>query len=124
MRSTTKSLMQLALCGGGDRLAQAADDVTLRLDRCLAAITPCGTTLRRGGVAKNGININLREGRGSMTTSQTVGNQSDEFGTADGGAMMVLRSKGLKTKMVRLPADRPQRSDFSEAKGWKAERRE
>ena len=81
--------------------ANAADDVTLRLDWVLGGYHAVWHYARDEGVfEKNGINISLREGRGSMTTSQTVGNKSDEFGTADGGAMMVLRSKGLKTKMV------------------------
>ncbi len=81
--------------------SQAADKVTLRLDWVLGGYHAVWHYAKDQGVfSRNGIDIELREGRGSMTTSQTVGNKSDEFGTADGGAMMVLRSKGLKTKMV------------------------
>ena len=79
----------------------AADNVTLRLDWVLGGYHAVWHYAKDQGVfSRNGIDIALREGRGSMTTSQTVGNRSDEFGTADGGAMIVLRSKGLKTKMV------------------------
>jgi NitT/TauT family transport system substrate-binding protein len=102
--------------------AHAADDVTLRLDWVLGGYHAVWHYAKEKGVfAKNGININLREGRGSMTTSQTVGNQSDEFGTADGGAMMVLRSKGLKTKMVSgYLRTGPSALIFPKSKGWKS----
>lgn len=102
--------------------AQAADDVTLRLDWVLGGYHAVWHYAKEKGVfAKNGININLREGRGSMTTSQTVGNQSDEFGTADGGAMMVLRSKGLKVKMVAgYLRTGPSALIFPKSKGWKS----
>jgi len=101
--------------------AQAADEVTLRLDWVLGGYHAVWHYAKEKGVfARNGININLREGRGSMTTSQTVGNQSDEFGTADGGAMMVLRSKGLKTKMVSgYLRTGPSALIFPKSKGWK-----
>ncbi len=102
--------------------ARAADDVTLRLDWVLGGYHAVWHYAKAKGVfAKNGINITLSEGRGSMTTSQTVGNQSDEFGTADGGAMMVLRSKGLKTKMVAgYLRTGPSALIFPKAKGWKS----
>ena len=102
--------------------AHAADDVTLRLDWVLGGYHAVWHYAKEKGVfAKNGININLREGRGSMTTSQTVGNQSDEFGTADGGAMMVLRSKGLKVKMVAgYLRTGPSALIFPKSKGWKS----
>ena len=102
--------------------AQAADDVTLRLDWVLGGYHAVWHYAKDKGVfAKNGINISLREGRGSMTTSQTVGNQSDEFGTADGGAMMVLRSKGLKTKMVAgYLRTGPSALIFPKSRGWKS----
>ena len=102
--------------------AQAADDVTLRLDWVLGGYHAVWHYAKAKGVfAKHGINISLREGRGSMTTSQTVGNQSDEFGTADGGAMMVLRSKGLKVKMVAgYLRTGPSALIFPKSKGWKS----
>jgi NitT/TauT family transport system substrate-binding protein len=102
--------------------AQAADDVTLRLDWVLGGYHAVWHYAKEKGVfAKHGINISLREGRGSMTTSQTVGNQSDEFGTADGGAMMVLRSKGLRVKMVAgYLRTGPSALIFPKSKGWKS----
>jgi NitT/TauT family transport system substrate-binding protein len=123
MKSTKK--MTIAVAGALAVLtavpAQAADNVTLRLDWVLGGYHAVWLYAKEKGVfAKNGINISLKEGRGSMTTSQTVGNQSDEFGTADGGAMMVLRSKGLKTKMVAgYLRTGPSALIFPKSKGWK-----
>lgn len=110
----------LAVMAAGS--AKAADDVTLRLDWVLGGYHAVWHYAKDQGVfAKHGINISLKEGRGSMTTSQTVGNESDEFGTADGGAMMVLRSKGLKVKMVAgYLRTGPSALIFPKAKGWKS----
>ena len=102
--------------------AQAADDVTLRLDWVSGGYHAVWHYAKDQGVfSKRGINLDIREGRGSMTTSQTVGNKSDEFGTADGGAMMVLRSKGLKVKMVAgYLRTGPSAFIFNKNKGWKS----
>lgn len=121
---TKKTILAVTglLAALGTAPAHAADDVTLRLDWVLGGYHAVWHYAKEKGVfAKNGININLREGRGSMTTSQTVGNQSDEFGTADGGAMMVLRSKGLKVKMVAgYLRTGPSALIFPKSKGWKS----
>ncbi|MEE2720405.1 MAG: ABC transporter substrate-binding protein [Pseudomonadota bacterium] len=123
MKSITKALVTAgALAALFPVPAKAADNVTLRLDWVLGGYHAVWHYAKEKGVfAKHGINLNLREGRGSMTTSQTVGNQSDEFGTADGGAMMVLRSKGLKTKMVAgYLRTGPSALIFPKSKGWKS----
>ncbi len=123
MRPITKALVTAgALAALFAVPAKAADNVTLRLDWVLGGYHAVWHYAKEKGVfAKHGINLNLREGRGSMTTSQTVGNQSDEFGTADGGAMMVLRSKGLKTKMVAgYLRTGPSALIFPKSKGWKS----
>ncbi len=102
--------------------ALAADSVTLRLDWVYGGYHAVWPYAKDKGVfSKNGIDLSIKEGRGSMTTSQTVGNQSDEFGTADVGAMMVLRSKGLKTKVVAgWLRTGPSALIFPTAKGWKS----
>ncbi len=102
--------------------ARAADSVTLRLDWVLGGYHAVWFYAKDKGVfSKNGIDLSIKEGRGSMTTSQTVGNRSDEFGTADGGAMMVLRSKGLKTKMVAgYLRTGPSALIFPTKNGWKS----
>ena len=119
-----KSMIALAaiLAGTTALPAMAADDVTLRLDWVNGGYHAVWYYAKDKGVfARNGINLTIREGRGSMTTSQTVGNQSDEFGTADGGAMMVLRSKGLKIKMVAgYLRTGPSALIYPKSKGWKS----
>ena len=123
MRPITKALVTAGAMAALFAVpAKAADNVTLRLDWVLGGYHAVWHYAKEKGVfAKHGINLNLREGRGSMTTSQTVGNQSDEFGTADGGAMMVLRSKGLKTKMVAgYLRTGPSALIFPKSKGWKS----
>ena len=123
MKSVTKKLLLTgALTALVTAPVQAEDNVTLRLDWVLGGYHAGWHYAKAKGVfAKHGINVNLREGRGSMTTSQTVGNKSDEFGTADGGAMMVLRSKGLKTKMVAgYLRTGPSALIFPKSKGWKS----
>lgn len=101
--------------------AQAADAVTLRLDWVHTGYHAVWYYAKEKGVfSKNGIDLDIREGRGSMTTSQTVGNKSDEFGTADIGAMMVLRSKGLRVKVVTsYLRTGPSAIIFPASKGWK-----
>ena len=123
MRSkTSKCIIMGALAALLTTPTQAADDVTLRLDWVLGGYHAVWHYAKDQGVfAKHGINISLKEGRGSMTTSQTVGNESDEFGTADGAAMMVLRSKGLKVKMVAgYLRTGPSALIFPKSKGWKS----
>ena len=111
-----------ALAGLLSMPAQAADTVTLRLDWVHGGYQAVWFYAKDKGVfEKNGIDLDIREGRGSMTTSQTVGNKSDEFGTADAGAMMVLRSKGLKNKIVAsYMRTGPSATIFPAAKGWKS----
>ena len=101
---------------------QAADKATLRLDWVYSGYHAVWLYAKDKGVfVRNGIDLDIREGRGSLTTSQTVGNKSDEFGTADGAAMMVLRSKGLKTKMVAgFLRTGPSAIIFPKKLGWKS----
>ena len=81
--------------------AQAADKVSLRTDWIKSAYHAIWYHAKDKGVfAKNGIDVDIRDGRGSVITAQTVGNKTVTFGTADGGAVMVLVSKGLPVKIV------------------------
>lgn len=101
--------------------ARAADAVTLRLDWVHSGYHAAWHYAKDKGVfSKHGIDLSIKEGRGSLTTAQTVGNQSDEFGTSDAGAMMVLRSKGLAVKIVAgWLRTGPNALIYPKAKGWK-----
>ena len=72
MKSIKKALLVAGVVGAlGTTQVQAADNVTLRLDWVLGGYHAVWHYAKEQGVfEKNGINVNLREGRGSMTTSR------------------------------------------------------
>lgn len=79
----------------------AQEKVTLRLDWVNSgyhAIWYYG--IDQGIFKKEGIDLEVLEGRGSAVTAQTVGNGSVMFGTADTGSVMGLVSQGLGVKIV------------------------
>jgi NitT/TauT family transport system substrate-binding protein len=81
--------------------AVANDQVTVRADVFLyGADIPIIVGIVDGIYAKHGIDAQLLAGRGSATTIQTVANQSDQFGFADGAALTKLVAKGLRAKQV------------------------
>lgn len=79
----------------------AQDKVSLRLDWVNSgyhAIWYYGVD--KGIFKAEGIDLEVLEGRGSVSTAQTVANGSVMFGTADGGAVMGLIAQGLPLKIV------------------------
>jgi len=77
------------------------EKVTLRLDWVNSgyhAIWYYG--IDKGIFKREGVDLEVLEGRGSATTAQTVANGSVMFGTADGGASISLISQGLPLKIV------------------------
>lgn len=109
------------IASGAAGPASAADAVTVRLDWVYSGYHAIWQYAKDKGVfSKHGIDLSIKEGRGSLTTAQTVGNQSDEFGTSDAGAMMVLRSKGLQVRVVAgWLRTGPSALIYPRAKGWK-----
>ena len=102
--------------------AQAADKVSLRTDWIKSAYHAVWYHAKDKGIfAKNGIDVDIRDGRGSVITAQTVGNKTVTFGTADGGAVMVLVSKGLPVKIVAsYLRTNPVAIIFPKKNGWKS----
>jgi NitT/TauT family transport system substrate-binding protein len=49
---------------------------------------------------KHGLDVTAKEGTGSATIVQTVGNGSDDFGFVDGAVLTQTAAKGLPVKMV------------------------
>jgi NitT/TauT family transport system substrate-binding protein len=79
----------------------ARDQVTVRADVFFyGAHIPIMVGIVDGIYAKYNIDAKFLVGRGSGTTIQTVANQSDQFGFADGAALVRLASKGLRAKQV------------------------
>ncbi len=49
-----------------------------------------------------GIDLQVMEGNGSVTTGQLIGNKSDDFGLADATALVPIMVKGLPIKSVAM----------------------
>ncbi len=122
MRSTTIGAVATGLLALMALPAQAADQVSLRTDWIKSAYHAVWYHAKDKGIfAKNGIDIDIRDGRGSAITAQTVGNKTVTFGTADGGAVMVLISKGLPVRIVAsYLRTNPVAIIFPKKNGWKS----
>ena len=84
--------------------AQAADDVSLRLNWYLVGFhAPIYMGKERGYFADEGINLTINEGRGSGVATQVIGAKDDTFGIADAGTMILAASKGIPIKAVMSP---------------------
>ena len=55
-----------------------------------------------GFYEEEGIDLQVMEGNGSVTTGQLVGNKSDDFGLADAGALVPIMAKGLPIISVAM----------------------
>ena len=92
--------LSLAACAAP---AMSADlvPVTLRVDVFFyGSHVPLLAGIVDGTYKKYGLKVTALPGRGSATTLQTVANQSDDFGFADGGTLVKLAAQGLKVKMI------------------------
>src|SRR5580692_5741168 len=82
---------------------QAADKVTLLLNwYTYGEHAPFYLGLAEGIYAKQGIDLEIQEGRGSGVTVQAVGAGSATFGYADIGTMIKAASKGTPVKAVGI----------------------
>jgi len=102
MRKTSILLaMGLSLAAAGS--ASAADKVTLLLNwYTYGEHAPFYLGLESGIYAKQGIDLEIQEGRGSGVTVQAVGAGSATFGYADIGTMIKAASKGTPVKGVGI----------------------
>lgn len=81
--------------------ANAAETLRVRLDW-----TPWGDQLpfhlaiKKGWYAKQGLDVQLEDGNGSVSTVQIVGNGAYDLGHASLATMAIARSKGLKVRSV------------------------
>ena len=55
-----------------------------------------------GFYKEEGIDLQIMEGNGSVTTAQLVGNKSNTFGLADATALVPIMAKGLPIKAVAM----------------------
>jgi NitT/TauT family transport system substrate-binding protein len=82
-------------------VADATDTLRVRLDW-----TPWGDqvpfhlAVKKGWYAKQGLDVQLEDGNGSVSTVQIVGNGAYDLGHASLATMAIARSKGLRVKAV------------------------
>jgi NitT/TauT family transport system substrate-binding protein len=94
-------LFWIALSASAGAQGAKPVDATLRLD-WVPGSHHVGPVLaaQRGYYAKEGINLEVKPGRGSGSTVQVVATGGDLFGFADAGTMAIAASKGAPVIMV------------------------
>lgn len=95
------SIVTLLLLALAAAPAQAADAVSLRLNWYLGGLhAPFYYGKQQGYYAAEGIDLTIKEGRGSVATTQAVAAGADTFGLADSSSLITLVSKGAEIKAV------------------------
>jgi NitT/TauT family transport system substrate-binding protein len=94
----------LAVAAGlaaGGREAPAQEKITFRMNWYWGGIhAPFVLAKERGYFEKEGLNVEIAEGKGSATTVQLVGTKADTFGWADGSTIALNLAKGVPVKAV------------------------
>lgn len=81
--------------------AHAADSVKLRLDWTPWGVhAPFHLAAAKGWFAKYGLDVQIDDGNGSVTTVQIVGNGEYDLGHASLAPMAIARAKGLPIKAI------------------------
>jgi NitT/TauT family transport system substrate-binding protein len=81
--------------------ARAADKLTVRLDWITDAMhMPIFLAAERGWFKAAGLDMDIEDGNGSVTTVQLVGNGNFDLGLADLSPMTVARDKGVSITSV------------------------
>jgi len=96
-------VVQLVGAGQGEAPEQELTKVTFRMNWKFTgphAVYLLGKDL--GFYEEEGIDLQIMEGNGSVTTGQLVGNKSDDFGLADATALVPIMAKGLPIKSVAM----------------------
>jgi NitT/TauT family transport system substrate-binding protein len=87
--------------GGGN--SAGATKVTIRLPWTMTGyMDPLVYAKDQGYFKQAGLDVDLPEGKGSVTTAQTVANGSDDFGFVDASSVAPLISKGAPLKVVAV----------------------
>ncbi|MGH7536358.1 MAG: ABC transporter substrate-binding protein, partial [Gemmatimonadales bacterium] len=97
------SLALLAIVGSTSGASQVAAEerVTFRMNWYWRGVqAPFALARERGYFTREGVGVELLEGRGSAITAQLVGNRSDTFGFADGFTVMAAATKGVPVRAV------------------------
>jgi NitT/TauT family transport system substrate-binding protein len=82
-------------------VADATDTLRVRLDWSpWGDQVPFHLAVKKGWYAKQGLDVQLEDGNGSVSTVQIVGNGDYDLGHASLATMAIARSKGLHVKAV------------------------
>jgi len=103
MLSLLLPAVQLLGAGQEESAGQGLTKVTFRMNWKFTgphAVYLLGKEL--GFYEEEGIDLQVMEGNGSVTTAQLVGNKSDDFGLADATALIPIMAKGLPIKSVAM----------------------
>jgi len=95
--------VQLLAGGQSEGAEEELTEVTFRMNWKFTgphAVYLLGKDL--GFYEEEGLDLQVMEGNGSVTTAQLVGNKSDDFGLADATALVPIMSKGLPIKSVAM----------------------
>ena len=94
-------LAALPLCVPALRGARAAEPFHLRLDWSLWGVqAPYYLALSRGWFARNGLDVSLEDGNGSVSCVQLVGNGQFDAGECSLAPMGIARGKGIPIKGI------------------------
>ncbi|MCZ6859163.1 MAG: ABC transporter substrate-binding protein, partial [Alphaproteobacteria bacterium] len=81
--------------------ASAAEKVSLRLNWYLSGLhTPIYLGKERGYFSEEGIDLIIKEGRGSGVATQIIGAKGDTIGLSDAGTMVIAATKGVPIKAI------------------------
>jgi NitT/TauT family transport system substrate-binding protein len=110
-RSVLAALLLAPFATALPAIAQSKQKVTLMLNWYVTGLhAPLFVGRERGYFEKEGIDLEIQEGRGSGPTVQAVAARNVTFGFADVGTMMKLTAKGAPIKAVGVAL---QRSPFA-----------
>lgn len=97
----TVAAVVAALSFGSVNAAQSAEKVAVRLSFTPFAVhIPIYVAKAMGYYEKNGLDVDIRPGRGSAFAAMTVGSAQEEFGVADAAAVVTARSKDVPVVVV------------------------
>lgn len=89
------------LVAGAAGPAPAADQASLILNWYLGGLhTPFYLGVANGCYAREGVELSIEEGRGSVRAVQVVGAKGNTFGMSDAGSLMIGVSRGTPLKAV------------------------
>lgn len=101
----TVTMLAAAACGSSNSGADGKNltSVSFRMGWTMSGyMAPFNLAVQRGYYTDQGLDVKIGEGKGSVTTAQTVANGSDDFGFADASSVAPLIAKGAPLKVVAV----------------------